>query len=171
MGETDWYGLLGRAPRLRPGASAVCEGLVVGEYPGPHDAPWLRDAHGITAVVSVQDDGDLKSKGLVLSELERAYREHGIAFHRLPVPDGDGEALAARLDDLLPLLARLLAAGERVYLHCNAGFNRAPTIAIAHLHANGGLPLAEARAEVAARRSCMPYMTVLEAYFRAGRSG
>ncbi len=168
MAGDDWYGLLGRPPRRRPGLTVVCEGLLVGEYLGPADVGWLRTEHGVTAVVNLQDDGDLRSKGLVVADLEAAYRAHGVAFHRQPVPDGDDEALAARLDTLLPLLDRLVGDGGRVYLHCNAGFNRAPTVAIAYLHVAHGLTLAAARAEVAARRTCLPYMSVLEAYF--GRS-
>ena len=57
--------------------------------------------------------------------------------------------------------------GERVYLHCNAGMNRAPTIAIAYLHVHHAMPLLEARDFVKTRRACLPYMTVLEARFAA----
>jgi protein-tyrosine phosphatase len=58
-----------------------------------------------------------------------------------------------------------ISAGRRVYLHCNAGMNRAPTIAIAYLHVHRQLPLHEARDFVKARRHCVPYMTVLEARY------
>jgi protein-tyrosine phosphatase len=166
MAQMRWYGMMGPArPGGRPGLSAIGRGLVVGEFPTPDDAVWLRDEHHVSAVVSLQDDADLASKGLVLRDLERAYRAAGLAFHRVPVPDNDTEALAARLHDLLALLDRLLASGGRVYLHCNAGFNRAPTVAIAWLHSRAGMPLAEATAHVMNRRSCVPFRTVLRAYF------
>ncbi len=119
----------------------------------------------MTAVVSLQDDADLASKGLRLAALDRAYRERGLAFHRIPVPDGDAEHLAARLADIVALLERLIAGGGRVYLHCNAGFNRAPTVAIAYLHMCEGLSLEAARDDVKGRRHCVPYMRALEAYF------
>jgi len=167
MDDSGGFGLVGPPPRPggRPGVSAIRSGLLIGEYPTPEDAGWLRDEHGVTAVVSLQDDADLASKGLRLSGLERAYGTHGLAFHGIPVPDGDEELLARRLGDIVGLLGRLLDAGERVYLHCNAGFNRAPTAAIAYLHARGGLALAEARDLVKQRRPCVPYMRVLETYF------
>jgi len=155
-------------PGGRPSVSVIRPALLVGEYPSAADAVWLRDEHGVTAVVSLQDDADLASKGLVLGDLERAYAAAGMAFHRIPVPDGDNDHLAARLGDIVGLLVTLAEQGARVYLHCNAGFNRAPTAAIAYLCAREGLTLAAARAAVKSCRHCVPYMGVLEAYV-AGR--
>jgi len=161
------FGLVGPAPRpgARPSVSVIRPALLVGEYPTPEDAAWLRDEHGVTVVVSLQDDADLASKGLRLAALERAYREHGLAFHRIPVPDGDDRNLAARLGEIVALVGEVIDAGGRVYLHCNAGFNRAPTVAIACLHVREGLPLSAARDAVKQLRHCVPYMRALEAYF------
>jgi len=160
------FGLLG-PPRLggRPGLSEIRPSLLVGEYPTPGDAAWLVEEHGITVVVSLQEDADLAAKGLTAAALERAYAACGLRFHRIPVPDGDERSLAARLDEIVALLGRLVTAGERVYLHCNAGFNRAPTAAIALLHVREGLTLSAARDVVKQCRSCVPYMRALEAYF------
>jgi protein-tyrosine phosphatase len=138
---------------------------MVGEYPTPEDASWLRDEHSVTSVVNLQDDGDLASKGLRLADLQAAYAAHGLPFHRIPVPDCDGATLGARLDDTVRLLADLVRHGHRVYLHCNAGLNRAPTMAIAYLHVHHGLSLTAARDFVRARRNCAPYMNVLEAHY------
>jgi len=160
------FGLVGPAPRpgARPSVSVIRPALLVGEYPTPEDAAWLRDEHGVTVVVSLQDDADLASKGLRLAALERAYREHGLAFHRIPVPDGDDRNLAARLGEIVALVGEVIDAGGRVYLHCNAGFNRAPTAAIAYLHAHEGLSLDDARDLVKQRRHCVPYMRALELF-------
>ena len=161
------FGLVGPPPRpgARPGLSVIRPYLLVGEYPTPEDAAWLRDTHAVTAVVSLQDDADLASKGLRLAALERAYREHGVAFHRVPVPDGDDRNLAARLGEIVDVLARVIRGGGRAYLHCNAGFNRAPTAAIAYLHVHERLALDAARAEVKRLRHCVPYARALEACF------
>jgi protein-tyrosine phosphatase len=51
------------------------------------------------------------------------------------------------------------------FLHCNAGCNRAPTLAIAYLHAYHNMTLTEARDFFKARRPCGPYMEVLYQYF------
>jgi hypothetical protein len=118
------FGLVGPAPRpgARPGLSVIRPALLVGEYPMPEDAAWLRDEHGVTVVVSLQDDADLASKGLRLAALERAYREHGLAFHRFPVPDGDDRNLAARLGDIVALLRDAIAA-ESASISTATGFN------------------------------------------------
>jgi len=171
MDSSRWYGLLGPPPRPggRPALSVVWTQLLVGEYPEPDDAGWLHTQHGVTAVLSLQDEGDLASKGLVLARLEEAYGRHGVKFARIPVPDGDDRHLVARLDDIVGLLASWLEAGERVYLHCNAGLNRAPTAAIAYLHAHVGLRLSEAVEHVKRQRSCVPYVVALEGHFRRPR--
>lgn len=167
---TDWtfrFRPFGPNPRPtpRPGFAVVRERLLVGEFPTPDDAAWLADTHGVTAVVSLQDDTDLAAKGLVLAELEAAYRAAGVAFHRVPIPDGSEGHLAARLDEVVGLVARLVESG-RVYLHCNAGYNRAPTVAIAYLCRAEGLAPAAARAAVKACRPCVPYMRAIEAWAR-----
>ena len=170
MTDRQPFGLVGPPPRpgARPGLSLIRSGLLIGEYPTPEDAAWLRDEHGVTAVVSLQDDADLASKGLRLAALERAYRAHGLAFHRVPVPDGDDRNLAARLGEIVVLLRGLVDAGGRVYVHCNAGLNRAPTVAIAYLHVCEGLALEDARTEVKRLRHCVPYMRALEACYGRG---
>jgi atypical dual specificity phosphatase len=167
MAEPGWFGLAGPPPRPtgRPACNEIRPGLLVGEYPLPDDVAWLRDVHRVTAVVSLQEDADLAAKGVSLVQLERAYAAHGIAFHRIPVVDGDPQHLADRLENIVPLLAGLRDAGACVYLHCNAGFNRAPTAAIAYLAAHEGLGLEAARALVKERRHCVPYMRSLELFF------
>ena len=167
--ERRSFGLVGPAPRpgARPGVSVIRPALLVGEYPTPEDVAWLRDEQGVTAVVSLQDDADLASKGVKLAALEESYRQQGVRFHRFPVPDGDDRNLAARLGEIVELLVGLVDGGDRVYLHCNAGLNRAPTVAIAYLHVREGLPLDAARDAVKELRHCMPYMRALQAYFKS----
>jgi len=139
--------------------------LLVGEYPRVEDLAWLRDAHGVTAVVSLQDDADLASKRLRAADLERACAALGLGLHRTPIADGDPEALALRLPVIVEQLHTLIDAGARVYLHCNAGYNRAPTVAIAYVHVHRGLSLDEACALVKRRRSCVPYTSALRARY------
>lgn len=153
-------------PAGRPGLSHVLDDqLLVGEYPTPDDAVWLRDEHGIGTVLNLQDDADLASKNLVLADLVRAYANAGLAFHHVPVADGDAEQLAARLAEILAVLDAALTSGSRVYVHCNGGFNRAPTVAIAFLRAHRGLSHEDAWALVKQRRACAPYRRALALFF------
>ncbi len=149
----------------RPEACEILPGLFVGEYPRPEDIAWLRHEFGIAAVVSLQDDDDLTLNRLSLPALKSAYGQHRIAFCRVPVADFNCQSLAASLPEALTALHTFIRAGTPVFVHCNAGCNRAPTLAIAYLHAHRGLGLEEARDFVKARRACGPYMQVLRAYF------
>jgi protein-tyrosine phosphatase len=138
---------------------------MVGEYPNLVDLPWLRDEHRVTAVVSLQDDADLASKRLRLPEISAECKTLGLAFHHHPIMDGDAEAVAYALPRVVTTLDGLLVDDARVYLHCNAGYNRAPTVAIAFLHARRGMAIAAATALVKERRSCVPYVRAIERAF------
>jgi len=153
-------------PRGRPPqVTEIRPRFFVGEYPRPEDVPVLHSELALSAVVSLQDDDDLAIKGLRLAELSEAYRSHGIEFRRVPVADNDPDALTRALPEALACVHSFLDAGHRVLLHCNAGYNRAPTVAIAYLHAHCAMPLPGARDLVKSLRPCLPFMTVLERHF------
>jgi protein-tyrosine phosphatase len=168
----DWFSLSGGAGpsrgEARPRVTEITAYLLIGEYPRPTDALWLRDIHRVTAVLNLQDNDDLRLNGLDMAALEQAYRAAGIEFVRVPVSDGSADAMADRLEAVLSKLDDLISRDRRVLVHCNAGLNRAPTVAIAHLHAAYGLTLAEALARVKSLHRCGPYMTILEEHFRQG---
>jgi protein-tyrosine phosphatase len=150
---------------VRPSVSEITDHLLVGEYPREDDIEWLRDEHRVTAIHNLQDDEDLRINALDIAKLREVSARYGIKHVWTPVQDGSADAMADRLRAALSDLASLLSARERVYLHCNAGLNRAPTLAIAYLRAHGGMSLNEALAHVKRRRSCGPFMTILEDYF------
>jgi len=167
----DWwnqrrdYGPRPTRGEVRPSVSEITEYLLVGEYPRDCDIEWLRDTHRITAIHNLQDDEDLRINALDIAVLREVTARHGIKLVRTPIQDGSADDMADRLRAALNDLAVLVGERERVYLHCNAGLNRAPTLAIAYLRAHGGMSLNEALAHVKKRRSCGPFMTVLEEYF------
>lgn len=149
----------------RPEVSEILPNLFVGEYPSVEDVPWLRQTFGISAVLSLQDAEDLTLKGLDIAALHTAYRTNYITFFRTPAADYDCDSLAEALPQALELLQTNLQGGNRVFLHCNAGCNRAPTVAIAYLHIYHAMSLEEARDFFKARRPCGPYMNVLYRHF------
>lgn len=151
--------------RRRPEVSQILPTLFVGEYPRIEDVGWLKQEFHISAVLSLQDADDLAAKSIALPALLTAYRQHQIVFRRLPVADFNCTSLAKALPEALRELHTLTQAGHTVLLHCNAGCNRAPTVAIAYLHQHRGMPLAAARDFVKARRPCGPYMEILYQYF------
>src|SRR5438094_525939 len=118
-----YYGLGdgdGATPRCSPpDVSVILPGLLVGEYPRCEDIPWLRQRHGVTAVINLQDAEDLQVKGLVLSDLERAYTQNDVELYHFPVADYDVEQLGRRLPLIVERLVVLVGGKHRIYLHCN----------------------------------------------------
>lgn len=149
----------------RPDVSEILPTLLVGEYPRVEDLAWLREELHISAVFSLQDAEDLTVKGISLPALISECRRHQIEYRRTPVADFDCDSLDTALPAALAVLNTLANDGHRVLLHCNAGCNRAPTVAIAYLHAHHGMTLPAARDFIKERRSCGPYMEILYKYF------
>ncbi|MGH7961044.1 MAG: dual specificity protein phosphatase family protein [Candidatus Binatia bacterium] len=148
-----------------PEVSQILPTLFVGEYPRVEDIVWLKQTVGISAVLSLQDSEDLAAKNLFLPTLENEYQRQQVAFHQVPVTDFDCQSLALTLPMALEVLRTLIEQGHTTFVHCNAGCNRAPTLAIAYLHTHHSMTLAEARDFVKARRACGPYMEVLYRHF------
>ncbi|MGH8013749.1 MAG: dual specificity protein phosphatase family protein [Candidatus Binataceae bacterium] len=149
----------------RPSVTEICESLLIGEYLRLNDIAWLKREYRVSAIQNLQDDVDLRINGLDIEALRRTCDQNGIKLVRTPIQDGSADDMAGRLSAALADLAALIQAGERVYVHCNAGLNRAPTLAIAYMRAYCGMSLNEAMAHVKQRRACGPFMTVLEGYF------
>jgi protein-tyrosine phosphatase len=138
--------------------------LWVGGFVRKEDVVRLK-AMGITTVLSLQSDADLSYCGLTASAIQKALLTEGIQFERTPVDDFDKAQLASRLPACVAALeAALEEESSRVYLHCTAGMNRAPTIAAAFLMRSHGMPSRVAYEFVTTRRSCRPYMSLLQAF-------
>jgi protein-tyrosine phosphatase len=149
----------------RPSVSEITEYLLVGEYPRLEDVAWLRSEFGVTAIHNLQDEIDLQINGLDAAELRSECDRLGLKFVHTPIHDGSADDMAVRLTPALHALAALIEAGERVFLHCNGGVNRAPTVAIGWLRESQRWSLDEAMTYFKRRRPCGPFMTVLEGHF------
>ncbi len=138
--------------------------LWVGGYVREEEVPELKQI-GITTVISMQTDEDLRYYGISLPALARAYANAGIEFQRQPVPDFDREALARDLPDAVGRVEAVLAEPRiRLYLHCSAGVNRSATTAAGYLIRSRGIPAHEACAFLTSRRNCSPTLDILEDY-------
>jgi protein-tyrosine phosphatase len=150
-------------PGGRPSVSVIVPGeILIGSYPRAADATWLRDDHGVGAVLSLQDDWDLLAKSLVEKDLESSYAAAGMDFVRHPITDNDLADVRRNIDRVLEKMHGMRERGDAVLVHCNAGYNRAPTVVIGYLSRYGGMALREAEAFVRQRRQCAPYTSVLE---------
>ncbi|MCE5266487.1 MAG: dual specificity protein phosphatase family protein [Planctomycetaceae bacterium] len=142
--------------------SQILPNLIVGSCPiAPEDIDRLK-RDGVTAVLNVQTDDDMAYWGLDWPGLERHYREVGIDVRRVPVQDFDRQDLRERLPECVEALRELLAAGHKVYVHCNMAVNRSPTVVIAYLHWVLGWSLTKAADYVMRLRPSDPYLDAIQ---------
>lgn len=140
----------------------VADGLWVGPCPSsPERIRGIRE-RGIHGLVSVQTDGDLAEMGLSWTLMWRFLVAQGFASQRQAIVDFDDRALLEGLDRAVAAVHDLRQGSRSVYLHCTAGVNRSPTVAIAYLIAHHGHELDAAWEQVTTRRPCAPNRTVLE---------
>lgn len=150
-------------PRPLPPIHEVAPKLWVGPCPKtPEFIQRLNTDHGITGLVSVQTDGDLESLGLSWPLLWRFLLINQINVARLPIEDFNDRELLSKLDEAVDAVDAMMSAGHVTYLHCTAGVNRSPTVAIAWLVRAQGLSLDEAWEQVTSRRESEPNKVVLE---------
>jgi hypothetical protein len=108
-------------------------------YTGTHpetleDIQELKDRCGITAVLNLKTDEDLRERGIDCSAMGESYRRLGIEVLRVPLRDFDIEHQRQHLPEAVKVLAGLLASGHVAYLRCNAGMGRSPLVAMAYLY-------------------------------------
>ena len=139
--------------------------LAVGSYPHtPDHVHFLRDQIGVTAVLNLQSDVDLKMRGVDWTVMWPLYTRLGVQTSRVPILDFTPTDLAKHLDKAVEALDKFVSKGRKVYVHCNAGLNRSPSVVIAYLAAARSLDLAAATAWLEERHDCVPYPDVLKAW-------
>ncbi len=116
----------------------------------------LAQETGASAILSLMTDQDIARFCVPWPALASHCSKKGIELRRWPVEDGDSEDLREKLPDCVAMLYRLLASQHCVYLHCVAGIERSPSVAIAYLHWCLGYDLEEAFAYVDESRGCSP---------------
>ncbi len=81
--------------------------LYVGTCPyGREDIRELKDRLGVTAVLNLQTDEDLRERGIRWSAMEKSYRKSGIEPHRVPLRDFDFSDQEAHLPEAAAALDR-----------------------------------------------------------------
>jgi len=145
--------------------------LYVGSYPGrADDIKLLKQQAGVTAVLNLQTDDDMRHFKLDWDSLLGHYRNSAIDVRRVPVRDFDPDDLEVRLPGCVSILNELMQSSQTVYLHCSAGTGRSPTVAIAYLFWCCDWDLDRAITHVTQCRPCSPSIEVISlATARVGR--
>lgn len=134
----------------------VDEGLWVGPAPRT-DGDFRRlAALGVQEVLSLQPEEEARAIGVPPEDAARMAATHGLALHRVPIRDFDVRSMASGVPGAVRLLRDLRARGRQVYVHCNAGINRAPTVAAGYLALAHDLTGAQACEWITAAHPCAP---------------
>jgi protein-tyrosine phosphatase len=142
--------------------SQILSRLFVGSCPATtEDINHLKADLGITAILNLQTDQDLDYWDLDWPRLESHCRESGIVVRRVPIRDFDAEDLRRNLPGCVEILDGLLQAGHTVYIHCNIGSGRSPSVAIAYLFLKQHRSLDESMEQVTKWRSCSPNIEMI----------
>lgn len=142
----------------------IADRLWVGTCLRPEDVRQLKNLE-VTSVVCLQSDSDIAGEGTSARKLLKAFSAAEIKFLRVAINDFDKEDLLRNIPRCVAEIEEALRPPEaRVYLHCTAGLNRAPTVAAAYLMRARGMSPKEAYDYVLARRYCRPYLDVLQNY-------
>ena len=146
----------------------ILDHLFVGTYARTRgDVDRLYADDGISGVLNLQTDEDMRAYGIDWTRLSRHYEKRAMEVERVPILDFDPIDLQARLGDAVDTLDALMARHRRVYVHCTAGVCRSPATVIAWLAWCRGWKLMEAMAFVKDKRHCAPYLEAIELATRA----
>ncbi len=143
----------------------LADRLWVGSYPtGPQDFVTLKE-EGVAAVLSLQTEGDIKASGLLPKTVWRLAMSSGLDYERFEIRDFVEDAVRRAIVKAMGKLHELfemLDEDEDVYVHCTAGINRSPSVALGYALLRDGLSADEVLARArAARPQIRPYESVL----------
>ena len=131
------------------GFADVFDGLLVGSYPLDEEDVAMLQRAGVERVLNLVEDEEYGPEERVA--VERAFTEAGIEERRLPFADFGGLPVEA-LDQAVAIVSGWLGEGRRIYIHCRAGWQRAPAIAAALVALRNGVDVDEALKTVRVRK-------------------
>jgi protein-tyrosine phosphatase len=141
MPMSDWF--------QRFGFGEVADGLVTGAYPVDAADVDALVAQGITCVLNLCSDTEYGPAGR--EQVHEALRAAGITERRLETVDY-GDILPGLLESATDAVLAWLEGGERVYLHCRAGWQRSAAVAAGVVARREGIGIEEALRRIRERR-------------------
>mgnify|MGYP000977396179 FL=1 len=145
---------------------AIETGLWLGRAPAaPEDFAMLRDL-GVQDVLTLQTEEEASGSGILPSLAFGIAMAHGMALHRVGIPDLSPTALKALAGRAAGLLLDLRRRQRRVFVHCAVGLNRSPTVVAAYLALSRGMDPDDACRYVKDRHRCAPDRDAVEATLR-----
>lgn len=157
---SDWF--------ERFGYEEVADGLLTGAYPTDSGDVEALARERVTAVFNLCEDCEYREGER--DAVEAALAQRGISEQRLTVVDY-GNLLPGHLEHAAREIGAWLESGERVYLHCRAGWQRSATVAAAVVAVRDGVEPDVALAKIRRRKpSAEPLGHQLEDLWRWWRA-
>jgi atypical dual specificity phosphatase len=138
---SEWFDRFGRAE--------VADGLVTGSLPSDAQDVQALAQDGISRVLNLCED--LEYEDGEREAVEAAMRAAGIQERRVELVDYGG-LMPGAIELAAKQVAGWLDEGERVYLHCRAGWQRSATVAAAAVALRDGVEPDEALAAIKRRK-------------------
>jgi atypical dual specificity phosphatase len=133
----------------RFGFGEVADDLLTGAYPRDEDDVAALAAEHVTCVLNLCEDAEYAAGER--DDVHAALARAGIRELRVASADY-GQLAPDRLEEATSAVLDWLEAGERVYLHCRAGWQRSSAVAAGVLARQEGVGLTEALQRIRARR-------------------
>ncbi|CAI7788538.1 unnamed protein product [Closterium sp. NIES-53] len=112
----------------------VHKNIIVGSQPQtPADIDRLQKDEGVKVILNLQQDHDISYWGVDIGGIVKRCKEMGVEHHRRPAVDFDPNSLRRELPRMVAVIAKAVAEGKTVYVHCTAGLGRSPAAVIAYL--------------------------------------
>ncbi|CAI5466245.1 unnamed protein product [Closterium sp. Yama58-4] len=108
--------------------------IIVGSQPQtPEDIDRLQRDEGVQVILNLQQDHDMAYWSVDIGAIIKRCRERHVEHHRRPAVDFDPNSLRHELPRMVAVIAKAVAEGKTVYVHCTAGLGRSPAAVIAYL--------------------------------------
>lgn len=146
--------------------SQIRANLYLGSAPGNEVDLRQLKLMGVTGTLNLQTDVDFTDWNIDFPALQKTANDLDLVIQRVPVIDFDERDLERRMPVAVRTLQRMLGVGHTVYLHCTAGRERSPSVALAWLSVHGGMSLDQAIEKVTGERACRPNRGVVESFVR-----
>jgi protein-tyrosine phosphatase len=143
------------SPRKALNFNRITQQIFLGSCPATKDDVDRLKKAGVTMVINLQTDNDILRKQIDWDELTKHYDAAGIQYRHIPTVDYDELDLRKKIPLGLLWMDTYIQQGHVVYVHCNSGINRSPTLVCAYLHLQGAT-LMSAVNHVLKCRPCWP---------------